>query len=68
MSIVALFASHCDSCDGPIRVGEQITRASYVSPWTHAVCPPSKFDFTPDQVCGECFTVKTVSGACACPA
>lgn len=27
---------------------------------------PTKFDFDPAQVCGECFTVRSVSGACAC--
>jgi hypothetical protein len=69
MTIEAQHAGVCGECAERIHVGDRITRTADDRDWRHEVCPVvlSKFDFDASRVCGECFTVRSVSGACACP-
>lgn len=69
----AAYESRCAECDGVIRVGDLIvasdleTTADVVFKpwWAHETCPPAKFDIV-RAVCGECFTERSVTGACMC--
>ncbi|MBW9093136.1 hypothetical protein JNB62_05525 [Microbacterium jejuense] len=63
--MTAMFATKCDACGGMIQPGQKIG-ALPDGDWTHVVCPPAKFDITRD-VCPECFTERSVTGACMCP-
>lgn len=56
----------CPDCGGTIHPGQRITRANVFDVWRHHRCPATKFDFDPADVCPDCFTVRTVTGACAC--
>jgi hypothetical protein len=58
--------SRCPDCDSFIQPGDMITRGNAFADWRHVVCPPTKFDFDPSNVCPDCFTVRATTGACAC--
>lgn len=64
MSMVAQRTGTCGDCDGKIREGDAITTEGG-GRWRHVVCPPAKFDVT-RELCSECFTEKSVTGACMC--
>ncbi|MBN9210537.1 MAG: hypothetical protein BGO45_04760 [Microbacterium sp. 71-36] len=64
---IAEHPGHCPECGAPIRPGERIVRGNAFEAWRHAACPRTKFDFDPDTVCPDCFTVRATTGACACP-
>ncbi len=57
----------CSDCGAGIRLGQPVTRDNLFAPWRHVSCPRTKFDFDPADVCPDCFTVRTPTGACACP-
>lgn len=67
-TITARHAGVCRSCGHTFDVGTELTHDDALG-WVHVECPdvPTKYDFDPDDVCGECFTVRSVNGACACP-
>lgn len=57
----------CPNCGQPSDVGERITRNASDTAWVHERCPEvGRFDFNPADVCGSCFTIRAVNGACAC--
>ncbi|MDF2916600.1 MAG: hypothetical protein K0S70_817 [Microbacterium sp.] len=58
----------CPECDGTVRVGDLIVPDDgdvYGGAWRHATCPPGRFDLV-REVCSECFTERSTSGACLC--
>lgn len=63
VQVVASFTSKCGACDGPIDLGDRITREG--TRWVHISCPPGRMDLVREQ-CSECFTEKSVTGACLC--
>lgn len=62
----AQYETQCGACGGKIHPGDVITLGT-ASFWEHAVCPPAKFDIT-REICGVCFTEKSVTGDCLCEA
>ncbi|GLJ78655.1 hypothetical protein [Microbacterium imperiale] len=56
----------CEECDQPIRMTDPAIRPTAFTWWRHVRCPQTKFDFDPADVCPECFTVRTTTGACNC--
>ena len=56
----------CPDCGAGIRLGQPVTRDSLFVSWRHVACPRTKFDFDPADVCPDCFTVRTTTGACSC--
>jgi hypothetical protein len=56
----------CPLCGGFIQTNSPVTRANLFDPWQHVTCPRTKFDFDPGDVCPNCFTVRTTTGACNC--
>lgn len=66
VDLVAAFVSRCSDCDGWIEAGSRIRRHRLDAPgWAHAVCPAGRMDLQ-RTVCGECFTERSVTGACMC--
>jgi hypothetical protein len=63
---IAQHSARCPDCDSFIRVGDAIVRPHLFEQWRHAVCPRTKFDFEPAEVCPDCFTVRSTTGACSC--
>lgn len=57
----AKFQSECADCDDEIRKGDLVVKDDETG-WVHDECPKNKIG----KVCMECFTVKSVSGACGC--
>lgn len=76
----ASFTGQCPECDEDITPGDEIQ--SVVSGedvfgqprtlWVHVVCPDSARlaaalrDVREGSVCGDCYQVRSVSGACGC--
>ncbi|MGW9345560.1 hypothetical protein ACWGR3_28825 [Streptomyces albidoflavus] len=56
----------CPACSNFIKVGDEITRDNAFANWRHVRCPHTKYDFDPADVCPDCFTVRTPTGACNC--
>lgn len=56
----------CSECGVRFRINEAVTRANVFEPWRHVACRRTKFDFDPADVCPNCFTVRTTTGACSC--
>lgn len=69
MSVVARYESRCTDCGGMIRVGDPIVSEGIEDEqlWRHETCPPGRLDIV-RPVCDECFTEKSVGGACMCGA
>lgn len=69
--MIAQYESKCAQCSETIRVGESIEpsdlgNANGLTPWwQHEACPPGKLDLV-REVCGVCFTEKSVAGSCMC--
>jgi hypothetical protein len=58
--------SPCPDCGGFIQIDTPVERDNVFEPWRHVRCPRTKFDFDPADVCPDCFTVRTTTGACSC--
>jgi hypothetical protein len=65
-TIEAKYAGVCPDCGQRFNVGERVTPDEAGEAWAHERCPEGKFDFNPADVCDSCFTIRSVSGACAC--
>jgi hypothetical protein len=66
LTAIARHPSRCPDCGLAIHEGERIARANHFEFWRHETCPRTKFDFDPGDVCPDCFTVRTTTGACNC--
>lgn len=65
MSVEAQYAGTCEACAGRIEPGELIEFVRYSGGWMHEVCPPGRMDIV-REICSECFTERSVTGACMC--
>jgi hypothetical protein len=65
MTVIAQYDGRCWECFGKVESGQEIVIEDRT--WRHAVCPPGKLDILRD-VCGECFTERSVDGSCLCGA
>jgi hypothetical protein len=66
-TITARSAGRCPTCGGEISEGDRITLEDITDLWSHEECPEGdSLEFDPTKVCGECFTVRSVNGACSC--
>jgi hypothetical protein len=69
MNVVeARFGGFCAACEQTIQVGERITPDPLDGggkTWIHERCPAGRMDLQ-RPVCQECWTEKSVTGACMC--
>lgn len=65
-TVIAERPSTCPDCFSFINIGDGVTRSNAFEEWRHVRCPRTKFEFDPAAVCPNCFTVRTLTGACNC--
>lgn len=60
--IEAKFNAECAGCEDKIDKGQFVTKSE--EGWIHDACAFK--DISVSDVCHDCFTVRSVSGACGC--